>query len=66
MRLRKQKRERGLTDTGYKDVDVIDWTHDPSGTAEQLAINSELRDEMDRAIAIFPPGLKAAVVMVDI
>jgi DNA-directed RNA polymerase specialized sigma24 family protein len=55
-----------LTDTGYKDVDVIDWTHDPSGTAEQLAINSELRDEMDRAIAIFPPGLKAAVVMVDI
>ena len=44
MRLRKEKRALALTDTGYNDVDVIDWTPDPSGTPEQLAINTELRE----------------------
>ena len=66
MRLRKEKRARALTDTGYNDVDVIDWTPDPSGTPEELAINSELRGEMGKAIASLPPDLRAAVVMRDI
>ena len=66
MRLRKEKRARALTDTGYNDVDVIDWTPDPSGTPEQLAINTELREEMGKAIASLPPDLRAAVVMRDI
>ena len=66
MRLRKEKRARALTDTGYSDVDVIDWTPDPSGTPEQLAINSELRQEMGKAIASLPPDLRAAVVSRDI
>ena len=66
MRLRKEKRARALTDTGYKDMDVIDWTADPSASPERLAINSELREEMGRAIASLPPDLRAAVVLRDI
>ena len=66
MRLRKEKRARALTDTGYKDMNVIDWVADPSAGPERLAINSELREEMGRAIASLPPNLRAAVVMRDI
>ena len=66
MRLRKEKRARALTDTGYNDMDVIDWVADPSATPERLAINSELREEMGKAIASLPPDLRAAVVLRDI
>lgn len=66
MRLRKEKRARALTDTGYKEMDVIDWVADTSAGPERLAINSELREEMGRAIASLPPDLRAAVVMRDI
>ena len=66
MRLRKEKRARALTDTGYKDMDVIDWAADPSAGPERLAINSELREEMSRAIGSLPPDLRAAVVLRDI
>jgi RNA polymerase sigma-70 factor (ECF subfamily) len=54
-----------LTETGYKDVDVIDLAADPSGSPERIAINSELREEMGRAIASLPPDLRAAVVLRD-
>jgi RNA polymerase sigma-70 factor (ECF subfamily) len=66
MRLRKEKRARALTETGYKDVYVIDLAADPSGSPERTAINSELREEMERAIASLPPDLRAAVVLRDI
>ena len=55
-----------MTDTGYKDVDVIDWAADPSANPKRLAINSELREEMGRAIASLPPDLRGAVVLRDI
>ena len=66
MRLRKEKRARTLTDNGYKDVDIIDWTPDPSDSPEELAINSELREEMGRAITDLAPDLRAAVVLRDV
>ena len=66
MRLRKEKRARTLTDTGYKDMDVIDWAADPSPSPEGLAINTELREEMGKAIASLPLDLRAAVVLRDI
>ena len=67
MRLRKEKRARASTQTGYDNMDVIDWTADPSpsGNPEGVAISSELREEMGRAIASLPPDLRAAVVLRD-
>ncbi|MFH1560419.1 MAG: RNA polymerase sigma factor [Chloroflexota bacterium] len=68
MRLRKEKRARASTATGYNDVNVIDSTVDPSpsGNPEGIAINSELREEMGKAIASLPPDLRAAVILRDI
>jgi DNA-directed RNA polymerase specialized sigma24 family protein len=63
MRLRKEKRARALTDTGYKDMDVLDWAGDQMPGPERLAINSELNEEMARAITSLPPDLRAAVAM---
>ena len=52
MRLRKEKRARASrVDAGYADADVLDWAPDPSGTPEEHAINSELREEMVKALA---------------
>ena len=67
MRLRKEKRARASrVDMGYADVDVLDWAPDPSGTPEEHAINSELREEMVKALAALPSDLRAAVVLRDV
>ena len=67
MRLRKEKRARASTvDPGFGDMDVLDWAPDPSGTPEEQALNSELRDEMVRALAELPADLRAAVVLRDV
>ena len=67
MRLRKEKRARASTvDPGYADADVLDWAPDPSGTPEEHAINSELREEMVKALAALPSDLRAAVVLRDV
>lgn len=68
MRLRKEKRGRASTETASDSMDVIDRAVDPSpaGNPEGIAINSELREEMGRAIASLPPDLRAAVVLRDI
>ena len=67
MRLRKEKRARASrVDLGYDDTDVLDWAPDPSGTPEEQALNSELRNEMVRALAELPSDLRAAVVLRDV
>ena len=67
MRLRKEKRARASrVDPGYGDFDVLDWAPDPSGTPEEHAINSELREEMVKALAELPSDLRAAVVLRDV
>lgn len=67
MRLRKEKRVRASTvDPGYADAGVLDWAPDPSGTPEEHAINSELREEMVKALAALPSDLRAAVVLRDV
>ena len=53
-------------DPGYGDFDVLDWAPDPSGTPEEHAINSELREEMVKALAELPSDLRAAVVLRDV
>ena len=67
MRLRKEKRARASRlDPGYADADVLDWVPDTSGTPEEHAINSELREEMVKALAALPSDLRAAVVLRDV
>lgn len=67
MRLRKEKRARASrVEPGYADTDVLDWVPDQSGTPEEHAINSELREEMVKALAALPSDLRAAVVLRDV
>ena len=66
MRLRKERRARAMTQGDYQDMDVMDWVADPSDNPEGIALNSELRQEMERAIADLPPDLRAAVVLRDV
>ena len=67
MRLRKEKRARASrADMGYEDADVLDWVPDLSGTPEDQAINSELREEMVKALGSLPADLRAAVVLRDV
>ena len=66
MRLRKEKRARALTDTGYQDQDIIDWIPSGEDGPEKLAVNAELRGEMERAISELAPDLRAAIVLRDI
>ena len=68
MRLRKEKRARASrADPGYGDMDVLDWAPDPSGTPEEQALNSELREEMVKAHwPGFSSDLRAAVVLRDV
>ncbi|MBI4282269.1 MAG: sigma-70 family RNA polymerase sigma factor [Chloroflexi bacterium] len=68
MRLRKEKRGRASTESVSDSMDVIDRAVDPSpaGNPEGTAINSELREEMGRAIASLPPELRSAVVLRDV
>ena len=67
MRLRKEKRARASkADTGYEDADVLDWVPDLSGTPEDQAINSELREEMLKALGSLSADLRVAVVLRDV
>ena len=66
MRLRKEKRARAQTYTDYQDTDVIDGLPDPSDSPEGIALNSELREQINMAVAELPPDLRAAVVLRDI
>ena len=59
MKLRKEKKGRYLTQTGYEDRHVVDWTDSP----ERAALNSELRRALEEGIALLPPDLRSAVVL---
>ena len=62
MRLRKEKRARQLTVTGYEDMNVVNWADSP----EREALSSELRDKLEEGIQLLPPQLRAAVVLRDV
>ena len=62
MRLRKEKRARQLTVTGYEDRNVVNWADSP----ERQALGSELRDKLEEGIKLLPPQLRAAVVLRDV
>ena len=62
MRLRKDRNKRLLTQTGYDDMQLVS----PSEGPEKLALNSELRDQLEQGLELLAPELKAAVVLRDV
>ena len=61
MRLRKEKRARYLTATGYDETSIISWEG-----PERAALNSELRERLEEGLQLLPPQLRAAVVLRDV
>lgn len=61
MRLRKEKKARTLTQYGFDDVIVHDWSDAPY----RAASDSELGDRLREGIRMLPDDMKAAVVLRD-
>lgn len=66
MRLRKEKRARELTQTGYEDMEVVNWAQGSPETPERAALGAELRDKLGEGIRLLSPDLRAAVVLRDV
>ena len=63
MKLRKEKRHSNyLTETGYDDVIVRDWTSDP----EAVTLNGDLREIIDEGLGLLSSDVRSAVVLRDI
>ena len=62
MKLRKEKRRRTLSQTGFEDAIVSDWSDGP----ERAALNSELKEKLEEGLAALPPQLRVAVVLRDV
>ena len=63
MKIRKDRtRAKYLTQTGYEDTVVHDWTNNPERSAE----DSELQDRIWEGLSRLSPELRAAVVLRDV
>lgn len=62
MKIRKEKKAKQLTQTGYDDTEVPDWGGDPA----KAAVNTELREALQDGISRLEPSLRSAVVLRDI
>ena len=62
MKIRKEKKARELTQTGFEDHEFTDWRIGP----EQAVVGLELRDKLQEAIGLLPADLRAAVVLRDV
>ncbi|MBI4199593.1 MAG: sigma-70 family RNA polymerase sigma factor [Chloroflexi bacterium] len=62
MRLRKEAKERQLTQTGIEDMQVADWADTP----EQAALKGELREKLEEGLGRLPKDLRAAIVLRDV
>ncbi len=62
MKLRKDKKHsQDLTETGYEDLVVRDWTSDP----EAVTLNGDLRGIIDEGLGLLAPDVRSAVVLRD-
>jgi len=68
MKIRKEQvRSKYLTNTGYDDSVVPNWRDaDSPNEPERAALNSELRDVLDKGLDRLSPELRAAVVLRDV
>ena len=62
MKLRRDKNKRTQTQTGIEDMQLVS----PEEGPEKLALNSELRERLERGLDMLPPNLKAAVILRDL
>jgi len=62
MRLRRDKNKRAQTQTGYEETQLVS----PQEGPEKLALNSELRERLERGLDMLAPNLKAVVVLRDL
>ena len=62
MKLRKDRNPRTLTQTGYDELQLTSPLEGP----EKLALNSELRQHLEKGLELLPPNLKTAVVLRDV
>ena len=62
MKLRKDKRKSQLTQLGYDDTQLVSRTDGP----EREALNSELRDRLEKGLDMLAPQLRAVVVLRDV
>ena len=62
MKLRRDRPRAFLTQTGYDDMQLVSPTDGP----ERLALNSELREHLERGLDLLPDNLKTAVVLRDV
>ncbi len=63
MKIRKeQRRSEYLTETGYDDLVVRDWTSDPAA----VMLNGDLRAHIEEGLGLISPELRAAVVLGDL
>ena len=62
MKLRKDRQRRILPHVSYDDVQLVS----PSESPEKLALNSELREHLERGLDSLPANLRTAVVLRDI
>ena len=62
MRLRRDRNKRLLTQMGYDDMQVVS----PAQGPEKLALNSELRKQLEQGLELLAPNLKAAVILRDV
>ena len=62
MKLRRDKNKRAQVHTDYQEMQLVS----PQEGPEKLALNSELRDRLERGLDMLAPNLKAAVVLRDL
>ena len=62
MKLRKERPRRNITQTGYEEIELPS----PGEGPENLALNSELREHLERGLDMLQPNLKTAVVLRDV
>jgi len=68
MKIRKEQvRSKYLTNTGYDDLVVHNWRDAGSpNEPERAALNSELRDVLEKGLSRLSPDIRAAVVLRDV
>ena len=62
MRLRKEKKRRLLTQNGYSDREIGNWTETP----ERAALNTELGEKLEDGISRLSTDLRTAVILRDV
>jgi len=60
--LRKDRNTRLLTQSGYEDLQLVSPLEGP----EKMALNSELRQRVEKGLELLPPSLKTVVLLRDI